>query len=230
MDKKVAILWSGGLDSTYLIYKNLLEGNTVYAYYIEINNNINKVIKEKEAMESLTKLFIDKYGTAFDNRGTLVYIDVNTLYGNCLIFSQMPIWITALQFIGNVDEIQIGYCMNDDAISYLDDIKNIHHSFSSIKTKEIPISFPLSKIKKEEELNFLPEEYKKLIWYCENPINNKPCHECCSCKRYNSIGFIPKYDKIEKDQVKEQDVIKMSVNKQQTKSTKKKIVTKSKRS
>lgn len=47
MNKKVAVLFSSGLDSTYLIWKNLNEGNEVFPIYITISNNENKTILEK---------------------------------------------------------------------------------------------------------------------------------------------------------------------------------------
>lgn len=37
--KKVGVLFSGGIDSTYLIWKNLKEGNYVIPFYVEIINN-----------------------------------------------------------------------------------------------------------------------------------------------------------------------------------------------
>jgi len=55
--KKVAVLFSGGLDSTYLVWKNLNEGNIVYPIYIEIENNITKTILEKNRIELLYKEF-----------------------------------------------------------------------------------------------------------------------------------------------------------------------------
>lgn len=48
MSKKVAILFSGGLDSTYLVWKNLKEGNVVLPIYVEIENNEVKTTMEKK--------------------------------------------------------------------------------------------------------------------------------------------------------------------------------------
>ena len=47
MSKKVAVLFSGGLDSTYLVWKNLKDGNEVQPIYIEIQNNKVKSTIEK---------------------------------------------------------------------------------------------------------------------------------------------------------------------------------------
>ena len=40
--KKIAISFSGGLDSTYLMWKNLKDGHEVHPFYVEVGNNVNK--------------------------------------------------------------------------------------------------------------------------------------------------------------------------------------------
>ena len=55
--KNVFILWSGGLDSTYLIYKNLNEGNKVISGYVSLLNNGKKVDMERQAIEKLKEEF-----------------------------------------------------------------------------------------------------------------------------------------------------------------------------
>ena len=51
MSKKVGVLFSSGLDSTYLVWKNLKDGNTVVPIYIEIENNKRKTILEKNRIK-----------------------------------------------------------------------------------------------------------------------------------------------------------------------------------
>ena len=41
-NKRIGIFFTGGLDSTYLVYKNLVEGNSVVLYYTILKNNVNK--------------------------------------------------------------------------------------------------------------------------------------------------------------------------------------------
>lgn len=160
---KKAVLWSGGLDSTYLIYKNLKEGHTVDAHYVDIENNDNKTKMELKAIDKLNKLFNKEFSN-FNYKGTLLRVSVTGVacYDN-LIFKQLPTWIYALQWIGYVDCIEIGYVINDDAISYIEDIRKIYNSFSSIKDIIIPIEFPLTKVKKEDEYYNPPEEYRKYL-------------------------------------------------------------------
>jgi hypothetical protein len=218
MSKKIVILFSGGLDSTYLVWKNLKEGNIVTPVYIEIKNNANKVLLEKNRI----KLIHDELDKEFNqsdfvtsNLKPIEYLmDVNlgnTWYSDPLIFKQIPIWIFGLLFIQGIDadEIQIGYVGNDDAVSYIDDIINIYQSYESICNPMIPLKFPLVKHFKSEIMHDLPQQYRDLVVSCENPniieknkqsiksiefsdndfLEYEPCCECASCKKIISTDY-----------------------------------------
>jgi len=207
MCKKVAVLFSGGLDSTYLLWKNLNEGNEVYPIYIEIANNINKTILEKNRIELLCKEFNKEFknGNLY-NISYIMNINVSANESS-LYFKQLPIWILGLMFLQslNVDEIQIGYVSNDDAISYLDDIQNIYKSYQAVCEPMKPLVFPLTKMKKYIIASELPIQYRKFIISCENPkiigskdvefIEYEPCCKCVPCKTiisneyYDLFGF-----------------------------------------
>jgi hypothetical protein len=120
----------------------------------------------------------------------------------------MPIWMFALTFSQgfDVDEIQIGYVMNDDAISYLEDIQNIYKAYQPICEPMKPLVFPLIKMKKWEMAKKLPQQYLDLIFSCENAtiigskdaeiIQYEPCCECTPCRtiiatNYYEIGCYP---------------------------------------
>lgn len=201
--KKVGVLFSGGLDSTYLIWKNLTEGNEVYPIYIEIKNNDRKVKLEKNRIELLYKKFNEEFGNKIHDIRYAVEILVRDTTVSELHFNQLPIWIIGLQWLYGLDvsEFQFGYVMNDDAISYIDDIKNIHKSFSGLHNKVIELTFPLIKEKKYVMANNLPKKYFDLVVSCENPdiiddkieiLKYEPCCECSACKRliYEYYGLI----------------------------------------
>lgn len=195
MTKKVAVLFSGGLDSTYLVWKNLTEGNTVQPIYIEIENNKDKSIIEKNR----TKLLREKFAEDFNTNCTLIRevenvatIHVSSCF-NDLHFKQVPIWLFGIlysQCIG-VDEIQIGYVCNDDAIPYLADIQKIYKSYASVTSTLLPLRFPITKKKKYEMADELPSKYRDLIYSCECPkiigspdadfVEYEPCCECVPC-------------------------------------------------
>jgi len=194
MSKRVLVLFSGGLDSTYLIWKNLKDGNIVTPVYIEIKNNETKSILEKNRIELLYKEFKKEFKESI-LRDIIYAVNVSvSAYEDSLYFKQVPIWLFGMMFLQstNVDEIQIGYVSNDDAISYLSDIQKIYKSYQVICEPMKPLKFPLTKMKKYQMAKELPEQYLKLIISCENAkiigskdaefIEYEPCCECVPCK------------------------------------------------
>jgi len=210
MSKRVAVLFSGGLDSTYLVWKNLMDGNIVLPIYVEIENNFVKTILEKNRIKLLHKEFSKEFNSSitYDEKiknihygiRVSVHADENSLY-----FKQMPIWIFAGVFIQGmeIDELQIGYVSNDDAISYIDDIRNIYNSYQSISEPMKPLVFPLTKTKKWQMVQELPKQYMELIFSCEDArivkgksnfdgyykpeyykdlIEYEPCCNCVPCR------------------------------------------------
>jgi len=182
---RVSVLWSGGLDSTYLIYDHLKKGDIVDAFYIDIKNNLEKSKKEKAAIESLSKYFFKNFPGYFFNVGQVIAIDVKFCHDNFSLH-QAPIWILSSLFtvgLESTDQIEIAYVMNDDAISYLDEIRKAYESLYPFIHKKYPLVFPLSKTKKEDELQFLPKELLENITVCETETEEKFCGKCASCKR-----------------------------------------------
>lgn len=172
--KKVAVLFSSGLDSTYLVWKNLKEGNKVLPFYIEIKNNVNKSKIEKQNILLLFEKFRAEFGNQIEHPELILSLDVFRAW-NGLKFQQVPIWLFALNYVrdSDVDEIQIGYVSNDDALSYTEDIRKTFENQQwlfnneNLKTR---LTFPLTKEKKEQMLKELRETpYAKFIFSCENP-------------------------------------------------------------
>ena len=204
MSKRIAVLFSGGLDSTYLIWKNLKDGNQVVPIYVEIENNEVKSIIEKNRI----KLLRNEFAKEFNTEKTLIRdvefaikVSVHANEGS-LYFKQVPIWLFSVVFLqgmDNIDEIQIGYVSNDDAISYLEDIQNIYKSYQTISEPMKPLAFPLTKKKKRDMAHELPKQYRDLIFSCEMAtiigskdaeiIKYEACCDCVPCKHIISDDY-----------------------------------------
>lgn len=175
--KNVAILFSGGLDSTYLAYKNLKDGNRVTPYYIEILNNINKSKIEKQQMAKIAGALRQEFGDLMEYPR---YASKNELWLNhwdsSLKFKQTPIWILSTLYMDqHFDEIQIGYVANDDSIPYITQIKETYKSLGWLlnEGKHRPaLTFPLFQTPKYEMIDALPHNLKSLIFSCEDPMIN----------------------------------------------------------
>jgi 7-cyano-7-deazaguanine synthase in queuosine biosynthesis len=201
--KNILVSFSGGLDSTYLLYKNLLEGHNVSICYTEIENNSSKVIVEKfcveRIIEELRKDFPGHKITIIDRYN----VKIDIVLSNNMCFKQILIWLLSLVYSTKteIDEVHIGITMNDDINPYINDIKKIwklYKKFYYNNEKFPKIKFPLYKTPKYEIVDNLPERYKKLVTYCEDPIiisqdNNivefKNCGNCNACKTYIFRNF-----------------------------------------
>lgn len=193
--KNVGVLFSGGVDSTYLIWKNLKEGNRVYPYYIEIKNNENKTKLEKNRIELLFTEFKKEYPDLISN---IKYgMDIFITESNGLSYVQMPIWLLGVLFFSdrNIDEFHIGYVCGDDMVSYVDDILKIYNSYKSVKNYDVKLKFPILKTHKDIIYSELPSKYLSLTVTCENPtiiegngdiIDYTPCCHCNPCKKIMS--------------------------------------------
>ena len=207
MNKRVAILFSGGLDSTYLVWKNLTEGNEVQPIYVEIENNRTKTIMEKNRTKLLVKEFDKEFPNKIRDVKHILKVNVDA-QEDSLYFKQVPVWMLAIVFAQdlNVDEIQIGYVANDDAIGYLQDIQNVYKAYEPLMRYLKPLAFPLSKKPKFDMARELPENYRKFIFSCEYAtiigsetaefIEYEPCCDCVPCSHalqngYYGMGSIP---------------------------------------
>lgn len=203
MSKNVMILFSGGLDSTYLMWKNLKRGNIVQPVYFEVTNNYDKVIIEKQQI----KLIINELNKEFDKNIRMEYptiFGVNTWDHN-VSFSQPLIWSLSMAFAvkRNTNEIQMGYIVGDDALTHLSKIKKLFKSTNPFTYKHIGVKFPLIEKFKYELMDELPPQYERLIVSCEDPKLKKfgmkhdgvsyrffePCCDCAACKKIISHDY-----------------------------------------
>ena len=198
--KNIAVLWSGGLDSTYLILKRLREGYNINAYYVEILNNEKKTIAEKKAIQQITEQLLKDYPKTF-------YVHPNPVMKNYINLgdndpfklTQPVLWLLAIPVIMSYgvtyEKIEISYIMYDDALSYMEDAKSFLKSLNGFNNGEYSyesiVSYPLIKKLKKEiyyEMKNDPimKKYIDLTWSCEAPIFKGkkiiPCKSCEPCK------------------------------------------------
>lgn len=184
MNKKVLIAWSGGLDSTYMIQYYLEQGYTVDVVTCNLGNAWPTQMKrEQAAIKKMMK------GYFKDKPVRLLGSSHIKFDGNCfgtLALSQVPVWLFNLVTYLQHDhtEVAIGYVMNDDAMSYLDDVRAIWSAYSGLLFRELPpIVFPLVKYKKTMIHDRLHIDLRKHVTWCESPEKEDQCGTCPSCKK-----------------------------------------------
>lgn len=181
--KKVFVLWSAGVDSTYLILYLLQKGYKVDAGYIKLLQNEKQTIRELEAINRLLPLIDD---VNFTYRGVLN--EVNIVNSGNVILNQIPIFITALYHLEKYEEFAMGFIMNDDTISWIPEIIACYEGFRPLVCNLPKLTFPLIKLKKATLYNSLPIKIQKQVEWCEDEDDKydpetKKCDSCHSCKR-----------------------------------------------
>lgn len=190
---KYLVSWSGGYDSTYLITKLLAEGHSVKAIYTNIINNKMKSKRELKAISNMTKYF-QQFNFNFLQ---ISRSEIFPLSNSNISLHQPLLFLNSLFYAcdEDIDRVAIGYIMNDDAISYLNEIKNIWNSFNGLlDDKELPqLEFPLMKYKKQTIVEGFPDVIRKHVTWCESSKNlkyNEYCGKCVPCKKLKNLGLL----------------------------------------
>ena len=169
------ILWSGGKDSTYLVWDRLKRGGSVTAAYVTVLNNETKTQAELAAIDKMAKFFLKTFPGKF-TFSKIAKVDLECGGGE-MILKQPALWLlpAAYAMSGNrFNEVCIGYVLNDDAMSYLDDFKRIWRSLARLSANGFPpLTFPLFRTSEQEIKLGLPDEIRDLCVYCEVPTLNQ---------------------------------------------------------
>ncbi len=189
--KRVLCCLSGGLDSTYMVYQFLRLGYHVDPLYVEITNNAAKVAREEVALKAIMNTFEDaiERGELPGKLSGVERISVSVSCCKNLFFKQVLPFLSSLASSVDVNAhemVAIGYVMNDDAISYLDDIRAVWKSFDRIAKSPMPeLAFPNAKITKNVILEYLPAKFMQHVTWCEygEPGDMKFCGDCPACRR-----------------------------------------------
>lgn len=205
-DKHPLIVFSGGMDSSFMLYQALLEGD-VHTCYFRGAQGPDKVTAELAARQRLIKIataltgnkvlsdtlinigFIRTDITTYDSDGGP---HRKTEFGHFpdSAWKQAPQWMfgVALTANGRIhSEVRMGYVMFDDINEHLIDMSNAwYYTNRFSKHQQISLTFPLSKTSKDTILNDMPPELLQNVWICELPAKNRkgqfvPCNWCPAC-------------------------------------------------
>lgn len=173
VDYNVVINLSGGFDSTYLLYKYLIENKEIILHHCNLINHEGRNVVEKTAVKKIIQWFKD------NNMDTFLYYETTFDYGN-LPYIIKDIEVLAL-FTGiilrcpqfsNIKEIAISANAHDES--------NNPNDFSVINRKKIietikfphiepELTFPIIHMTKSEIIKSMPKDLVKLVWFCRKP-------------------------------------------------------------
>jgi hypothetical protein len=191
--KKYSVLWSGGLDSTFMIEYLLSLDYQVDAYYVELMNNEQKTRNELVAIDKLQQI-PSFQNPLFKFHGTIYkgLIKVSSRHNPTLPQSQ--VFLEGLALASPAEKgrrAAMGYVMNDCAISYIPEIKKYWKAKSEMFIDGLaPLKFPLMHDPKDGILMAISDEAKPLVHWCENEDTVYPeiCGTCNPCAKMLQLG------------------------------------------
>ena len=205
MDKITTfIALSGGVDSTYYLWKWLSEnpknkGESILIHHVllhQARKQVEKVACDK-ILKYLTSQGMTNYQyveTVFSRgtlRGSLYDLPIVGLISGCVISTKSCKYLTTIlgcycreespktvRLIGRGKTFREACnTMPDSRQSQF--IKNIEY----INKKTYSYESPYILKSKMQMIDELPQELREAVWFCRLPKNNNPCKRCFNCRR-----------------------------------------------
>ena len=211
MAKHPLLVFSGGMDSSYMLWKQLEQGD-VHTCYIKATQSQEKIEMELAAREKIIKFFEDKTGrevlsdTIVDLGNAFVASRTNAgiwkeSWNNNVpdhTFSQALVWPFGLQFAADGQrhsEVCLGYVMGDQFAMHLGDMEAAwRHTCNFARYEPIPMRFPLMYKTKDRILAEMPLEIIPDLWICElsKSVDDRmvACEKCPACETMAKTVFI----------------------------------------
>lgn len=192
-NKKINVLWSGGMDSTFLVYGLLKSGYKVDVYSVDFTNYTNGF--EKDARKALIKLFKRDFSKQFSYNKNLMKI---TYFGLPNTNNpQLISWLfaTTSYVKKGFNDFALGYVKGDhDVENNMNISQKIIEALNFLNETKVFLHFPLSDFNKWEIYSLLPKEYlDKVVWCYRLSKSLYGDCDCAACKRmggHNEYYFL----------------------------------------
>lgn len=185
------IMLSGGLDSTYLLYRALKETNDkVWAHHIILKNlSENRWEAELKATKKIVEYCKNIRGFGYSESEWGFY------FKKYIAWDADVVAFVASQIVPNISlrnekvVLNTGRVQEDDKIAT--SIRQMEYSqaiweastkkYEKLVEKEI--AKPIKHLSKKDLMKDMPQELIDMVWYCRHDYNNGvPCGQCKSCR------------------------------------------------
>ncbi len=188
------MLFSGGLDSTYMVAEYLCNHGPVDVLYVNGSQHPVKMELELEARKAL----IAKMNEYYPNKVQKQYVIEEHVYrhdGKNKKWIQPNAWLQGAFAVLDPERhscLQVAY-VNDDGAYFGQQLKTIQDLWDSlIKVSytgdHVPLEFPYISTNKLAILTHFDKRLLPHVWVCENPTSSKKaCQRCSPCKLINRV-------------------------------------------
>ena len=190
MEGKLVLL-SGGIESTYCLYKALQEDYPVHVHHINMINRDMRHIEEKRAVYFiLDELKIMGYSFSYSEttvdfsmaEQSMPFDEDVTIFIAAKIAEGLHFDVVTFYEGSNKDDfekesVKKRFELRGDIYEYF---HNCHYNVGE-RVQHINIEFPCKDMTKEDVWNELPEELRVLTWSCRHPYLGNICGKCEAC-------------------------------------------------
>lgn len=205
------VLWSGGCDSTLLLYElletygpeNVIAISYKYPFLLE-----NKYLTEKKYRDKFKEKMKEK-GPNFSN---FKHMEINVSYGqqnidDCVSIRsggliQAVSWLLSVPiFTRTNDKIYSGIISGDDLLIWLNSYEELFKNVSKILDRDISLRLPYIQMTKADVIRKLIQyDLYDSVWFCEIPPEvNKKCYKCKPC--LNHFAALNYLQMVEDDEI-----------------------------
>jgi 7-cyano-7-deazaguanine synthase in queuosine biosynthesis len=184
-------MFSGGLDSTYLLkYLLLKTDDEVVVHHISLRTSDNRW----EVEDKCAKMVIEYCSRFRPFEYVETIVDNQKL--NYKPLDAYAVRMMAVQHaeVGNIDHIILGErnATDPNIDTYIDwDRRHwlwkLDNAFYLMSGKQI--EHPINEMTKQEIYDYVGKELADITWSCRNPKNNKRCGQCRACEELTNINY-----------------------------------------
>lgn len=202
-DLELLVNFSGGIDSTFLLYKLLKEKRNVLVHHCVLENPENRGLPENVAVNNILNWLVEnnlntfKYITSGFHYGNLGYIvrDVEVIAFMSSVILRNPLH-------SSIKEIAISANSEDETIDPNEESMVRRNKILDAilpKGNNVKLIYPIIDKSKQDIIKEMPEDLFKMTWFCRTPLyfasdntkigpdNQKdiaywsPCRSCKTC-------------------------------------------------
>lgn len=189
------IFLSGGIDSTFTLYKWLIANQSrenkkqILIHHVNMTNQEGRCEFETRATKAVIDWFIKKGWNNF------TFTESSFDYGNLkhivqdieLIGFMQGVLLRSKKY--SVDKVIICASKYDLTLpGYEDRSRRRYNIIKAMMEKDIEFDYPIIELTREEMIKEMPKSLLKLCWFCRKPSSGMPCGECRTC--LNTIPYL----------------------------------------
>jgi len=186
------LLISGGIDSTYCMWKHLQSGKSLRVHHVHLKNHEGRMKYETKAMERVLNWMCGHGLTSF------TYTESSFDYGTIpFIVKDFHIW----SFISGVimaDPKNRGikkliiprhwdaFPGGPDSAGAKRSTRTYSNMVKLISGREPELVYPIINKMKADLIKEMPRDLLDCCWWCRRPKDGKACHKCYTCQLVDS--------------------------------------------